>query len=150
MNMVKINPGTAQSKFEQAVTDEIGVLTDTDAKDIAYYQEQNACALWRIGNEWHDIRLGASFENILKRYNHPLLTRWFDTNAYPIKEKSTGIQAPIDVYGVRTVSACVTAIPQARTKAVMAHSRLCRANSNICISLSSNAPRVSSCWPRLL
>lgn len=74
----------------------------TDAKDIAYYQEQNACALWRIGNEWHDIRLGASFENILKRYNHPLLTRWFDTNAYPIKEKSTGIQAPIDVYGVRT------------------------------------------------
>lgn len=28
MNMVKINPGTAQSKFEQAVTDEIGVLTD--------------------------------------------------------------------------------------------------------------------------
>ena len=58
--------------------------------------------MWRIGNEWHDIRLGASFENILKRYNHPLLTRWFDTNAYPIKEKSTGIQAPIDVYGVRT------------------------------------------------
>ena len=52
MNMVKINPGTAQSKFEQAVTDEIGVLTDTDAKDIVYYQEQNACALWRIGNEW--------------------------------------------------------------------------------------------------
>lgn len=44
MNMVKINPGTAQSKFEQAVTDEIGVLTDTDAKDIAYYPERNACA----------------------------------------------------------------------------------------------------------
>ena len=33
MNMVKYNAGTAQMRFEQAVTDEIGVLTDTDAKD---------------------------------------------------------------------------------------------------------------------
>ncbi len=102
MNMVKYDAGTAQMKFEQAVTDDVGVLTESDARDVAYYQEQNACALWQIGNSWHDIRLGASLENILKRYNHPLLTRWFDTNAYPIKEKASGIQAPIDVYGVRT------------------------------------------------
>lgn len=101
MNIVKYDAGTAQQKFEQAVTDDIGVLNETDARDIAYYQEQNACCLWTLGNSWHDIRLGATLENILKRYNHPLLTRWFDTNSYPIKEKGSGIQAPIDVYGVR-------------------------------------------------
>lgn len=101
MNIVKYDAGTAQQKFEQAVTDDIGVLNETDARDIAYYQEQNACCLWTLGNSWHDIRLGATLENILKRYKHPLLTRWFDTNSYPIKEKGSGIQAPIDVYGVR-------------------------------------------------
>ncbi|WP_273390375.1 SusD/RagB family nutrient-binding outer membrane lipoprotein [Barnesiella viscericola] len=101
MNIVKYDASTAQQKFEQAVTDDIGVLNETDARDIAYYQEQNACCLWTLGNSWHDIRLGATLENILKRYNHPLLTRWFDTNSYPIKEKGSGIQAPIDVYGVR-------------------------------------------------
>lgn len=101
MNIVKYDEGTAKMKFEQAVTDDVGVLNETDARDIAYYQEQNACALWTLGNSWHDIRLGATLENILKRYNHPLLTRWFDTNSYPIKEKTSGIQAPFSVYGVR-------------------------------------------------
>lgn len=101
MNIVKYDEAKAQTKFEEAVSDEIGVLTELDERDIAYYQEQNACALWTLGNSWHDIRLGASLENILKRYNHPLLTRWFDTNAYPIKDKASGAQAPIDVYGVR-------------------------------------------------
>ncbi len=101
MNIVKYDAGTAQQKFEQAVTDDIGVLSETDARDIAYYQEQNACSWYVLGNSWNDIRLGASLENILKRCNHPLLTRWFDTNAYTIKDKSSGIAAPIDVYGVR-------------------------------------------------
>lgn len=101
LNMVKYDASMAQTKFEEAVTDELGVLTEADSKDVAYYQEQNACALWALGNSWNDIRLGATLENIMKRYNHPLLTRWFDTNAYPIKDKASGIQAPIDVYGVR-------------------------------------------------
>ena len=60
MNMVKINPGTARSNLNK-LSPTKSCLTNTDAKDIAYYQEQNR-ALWRIGNEWHDIRLGASFE----------------------------------------------------------------------------------------
>ena len=38
----------------------------------------------------------------MKIFSNVTITRCFDTNAYPIKEKSTGIQAPIDVYGVRT------------------------------------------------
>ena len=40
-------------------------------------------------------------ENILKHFGNPLLTRWFDTNAYPIKDKNSGVAAPIDVYGMR-------------------------------------------------
>ena len=41
-----------------------------------------------------DLRLGASLENFLKHFGNPLLTRWFDTNAYPIKDKNSGVAAP--------------------------------------------------------
>ena len=102
MNIVKYDVGKAQQKAEEAVTDEIGVLTLNDDKDIAYYPTSEiSCCLWRICNEWHDLRLGASLENILKHFENPLLTRWFDTNAYPIKDKNSGVAAPIDVYGMR-------------------------------------------------
>ena len=102
MNIVKYDVGKAQQKAEEAVADEIGVLTLNDDKDIAYYPTSEiSCCLWRICNEWHDLRLGASLENILKHFGNPLLTRWFDTNAYPIKDKNSGVAAPIDVYGMR-------------------------------------------------
>lgn len=102
MNIVKYDVGKAQQKAEEAVADEIGVLTLNDDKDIAYYPTSEiSCCLWRICNEWHDLRLGASLENILKHFENPLLTRWFDTNAYPIKDKNSGVAAPIDVYGMR-------------------------------------------------
>ena len=35
MNIVKYDAGTAQAKFEQAVNDDIGVLSEADARDIA-------------------------------------------------------------------------------------------------------------------
>lgn len=102
MNIVKYDVGKAQQKAEEAVADEIGVLTLNDDKDIAYYPTSEiSCCLWRICNEWHDLRLGASLENILKHFGNPLLTRWFDTNAYPIKDKNSGVAAPIGVYGMR-------------------------------------------------
>ena len=144
MNIVKYDAGTAQQKFEQAVTDDIGVLSETDARDIAYYQEQNACSWYVLGNSWNDIRLGASLENILKRCNHPLLTRWFDTNAYTIKDKSSGIAAPIDVYGVRAGINMRNTIPPVRTRAVTVLLPLLRVSSNICTSPSSNVLRACS------
>lgn len=102
MNIVKYDAAKAQQKAEEAVADEIGVLTEHDDKDIAYYPTTEvACCLWNICNNWNDLRLNASLENILKHFENPLLTSWFDTNAYPIKDKSTGIVAPIDVYGMR-------------------------------------------------
>ncbi len=103
MNIVNVDAAKAQQLAEAAVNDEIGVLTEASPRDLAYYMtDYNATNVWYfIGNTWHDIRLGASLENIMKHFNHPLLNRWFDTNSYPIKEKNSGVQAPIDVYGVR-------------------------------------------------
>ncbi len=103
MNIVKYDAALAQQKAEEAVADEIGVLTANDPRDLAYYvEEYNASNVWWfMGNQWHDIRLGASLENILKHFNHPLMRRWFDSNAYAIKDKNTGIQASSDVYGMR-------------------------------------------------
>ncbi len=103
MNIVDYDATMAQAKAEEAVNDEIGVLTENDPRDLAYYMEDyNASNVWWfMGNQWHDIRLGASLENILKHFNHPLLSRWFDTSAYAIKDKNTGVQAVPDIYGMR-------------------------------------------------
>ena len=102
MNIVKYDAGKAQQKAEEAVADEIGVLTEHDDKDIAYYPAgETVCCLWKICNTWNDLRLNASLENILKHFENPLLTEWFDSNPSPIKDKNSGIVAPIDVYGMR-------------------------------------------------
>ncbi len=103
MNIVDYDAAVAQQKAEEAVNDDIGVLTENDPRDLAYYMEDyNASNVWWfMGNQWHDIRLGASLENILKHFNHPLLSRWFDTSAYAIKDKNTGVQATPDIYGMR-------------------------------------------------
>ncbi len=103
MNIVDYDAAMAQQKAEEAVADDIGVLTENDPRDLAYYMEDYLASnvWWFMGNQWHDIRLGASFENILKHFNHPLLPRWFDANAYAIKDKNTGNQAKSDIYGMR-------------------------------------------------
>lgn len=77
MNIVKYDAGKAQQKAEEAVADEIGVLTEHDDKDIAYYPAgETVCCLWKICNTWNDLRLNASLENILKHFENPLLTEW--------------------------------------------------------------------------
>lgn len=92
---------TAQAIAEEAVADEIGVLLPTDDIDIAYrsYNSWTACVFF-IGNSWNDIRLCASFENIMKHFNNPILEVLFDENSYPIKNKQ-GVTAPNGIYGVR-------------------------------------------------
>lgn len=103
MNIVKYDATKAQQKAEEAVADEIGVLTEKDDKDIAYYPiSETSCCLWFISNSWNDLRLNASLENILKHFRNPLLTRWFDTSPVNIVDKNTGIPAAIDVYGMRS------------------------------------------------
>ncbi len=104
MNIVKSHPDVAEAKYKEAINDEIGVLTADDPRDLAYYMEDyNASNVWYfISVSWNDIRLGASLENILKHFNHPLTYRWFDRNANPITDKFTGIQyMDADVLGMR-------------------------------------------------
>lgn len=95
-------PFTARAIAEEAVKDEIGVLRDGD-RDIGWKgpgAQTRQCAVYQIGENWDDIRLNASMENILKHFNSPLLTEWFDSGANPIKD-SNGVTAPTGIYGVR-------------------------------------------------
>lgn len=92
-------PFNSQKIAEEAVAD--GVLTDNDARDIAYYSGDTwTSCLYFISNTWNDLRLCASLENILKHFNCPLMNVWFDENSYVIKN-SSGVRAPNGVYGVR-------------------------------------------------
>lgn len=103
MNIVKYDPAKAQERAEAAVNDPYGVLTNADSHDLGYYQQTHDCCLYFICNSWHDLRLSASLENIMKHFKHPLLYRWFDINSYAIADKQSGIQTPsgTDVFGVR-------------------------------------------------
>lgn len=93
-------PFVARKIAEEAVGDEIGVLMPGD-RDIAYVSNGTwtACVYF-MGKTWNDIRLNASFENILKHFNCPLLEAWYEENSAPIKNKS-GVQGPNGIYGVR-------------------------------------------------
>ena len=72
LNMVKVNPGDAQTIAESAANDEIGLLTEDfglPTDNGSTYQHP----LHKISAEWEDSRLGAYLENIMKRYNNPLI-----------------------------------------------------------------------------
>ncbi|MEG0950119.1 MAG: SusD/RagB family nutrient-binding outer membrane lipoprotein [Bacteroidales bacterium] len=108
MNIVKSHPALAQEQAQAAVNDEIGVFDETqDMYDFGYYYEQGSLGdhpLYFIAKSWLDIRLGASLENILKRYENPLLGIWFNKNSNPINTSSntfSGIGANQDYIGIR-------------------------------------------------
>lgn len=106
MNIVKYDAAKAQLYAETAVNDEVGVLTENDAYDIGYYYEDTADGhpLYTISKSWMDTRLGASLENIMKRYENPLLGIWFDRNAAAINTNTgsfSGIGVNQDYVGIR-------------------------------------------------
>lgn len=107
LNMVKVEPLRAKLEAEAAVNDEIGVLQYSD-KDIAFDDinsgSKSEHPLYSISVGWDDIRLGGSLENILKRYNSPLLEKWFAMNPYAIKDKNgnlSGFDANSGYFGIR-------------------------------------------------
>lgn len=104
MNMVKIDPAKAQAVAESAVNDEIGVFQYGD-DDFGYPNDgKSEHPLYGITTTWNDSRLGASLENILKRYENPLIDVWFSKNSAAIKDRATGLQmlpAKSEVVGIR-------------------------------------------------
>lgn len=94
-------PFIARNIAEEAVADEIGVLSDTDDRDVAHHSGDTwNCVFYMLNYDWNDTRLGASLENILKHFNSPLLSCWFSPNTHQIKTPS-GKVAPTGIYGVR-------------------------------------------------
>lgn len=94
-------PFVAQHIAEEAVADPIGVLTAEDDIDIAYRSYDTwTCCLYFMGKSWNDIRLNASYENIMKHFNNPVLAIQFDENGGAIKSDA-GIMGPNGIYGVR-------------------------------------------------
>lgn len=93
-------PFVSKAIAEEAVAD--GVLLPTDDIDIAYRSNQSwTCCLYFMGNSWNDIRLNASYENILKHFNSPLLGILMCENRGSIKSDA-GIMGPNGIFGVRT------------------------------------------------
>lgn len=101
MNIVKYDPDKAQLQAEKAVQE--GVFDETDARDMGYYFEQTNTthSLYKICHSWNDLRLGASLENIMKHFDHPLFTKIFSGGSYTITDKFTGVAAATGIYGIR-------------------------------------------------
>lgn len=93
LNMVKYDESKARTIAEEAVNDDIGVLQYAD-DDFALPDGGGTRQhpLYRISYTWNDYRLGASLENILKRYGQDkettLIGKWFEKNNSAIKTSS--------------------------------------------------------------
>lgn len=86
MNIVKAEPELAKKWAEQAV--QSGLIETTGQQFLLSPQVLGfSHPLIEISNSWNDTRLNASFETILKAYNHPLLGFMFTKNSDPIINK---------------------------------------------------------------
>lgn len=100
MNLSRNFDGEARALAEEALNDEIGVLTEADPYDIAYYYHNNN-SWYFISQTWGDIRLNANLESIMKHFNNPLLGVWFDTLGATVKDKLTGVSTSGEIAGMR-------------------------------------------------
>lgn len=90
ITMANVKPDKAREIAERVVNMDPGVLDESD-DDIAFSAEENLQVfpggeqgqnnpLFSIANSWNDTRLHANLENVLKRYDHPLLQHFFVKN----------------------------------------------------------------------
>lgn len=85
MHISVVAPEKAKAIAKEAL--QSGVLVSTD-KNIEYdiTLEGKRNPLEFISSVWKDTRLNASFENLLRRMNSPMLAKWFDKNYDDIKD----------------------------------------------------------------
>ena len=100
MNLSRNFDAEARALAEEALNDEIGVLTEADPYDIAYYYH-NTNSWYFLSQTWGDIRLNANLESIMKHFNNPLLGIWFDTLGATVKDKLTGVSTSGEIAGMR-------------------------------------------------
>lgn len=100
MNLSRNFEDEAKALAESALNDEVGVLNETDPRDIAYYYRNNN-SWYFISQTWGDIRLNANLESIMKHFNNPLLGVWFDTLGAAVKDKNTGVTTTNEYAGMR-------------------------------------------------
>lgn len=104
MNMVNADIAWAQQIAEEVMSDPLGVLLESDGDFKLPDDGQTEHPLYTISMTWNDCRLGGALENILKRYENPLLSKWFGTNSAAIKAKEGGaimLNANKDYVGIR-------------------------------------------------
>lgn len=85
MHMSTVAPDKAKAIAQEAIQ---GGVLELNDKNIEYdvTLEGKRHPLEFISSSWKDTRLNASFENLLKRMNSPMLSKWFDTNYDDIKD----------------------------------------------------------------
>ena len=97
----KPEPARALTIAQEAIAD--GVLDEDFGP--SFKKGQTAHPYYTISGEkmWNDSRLGASFENILKRTGSPLISRIFDKNIGAVSDINSGTKTKddTDYYGVR-------------------------------------------------
>ena len=103
MNMVKVEPELARTWAEEEV--QAGVIETWQQQfRMAPMEIGFSHPLMDISNLWNDTRLNASFESILKAYDHPALAFLFSTNSDAIVNESTGsvLPAKSKIVGLRS------------------------------------------------
>ena len=104
MNMVNADVTWAQQTAEEAVNDPVGLLLEQDGDFMLPDNGQTEHPLYGISMVWNDERLGAALENIMKRYENPLIGKWFNKNSATIKAKEGGaimLTSGRDYVGIR-------------------------------------------------
>lgn len=105
MYLAKPNPILAQQVATEAMSDEVGLLTEDFGPAFKQGNTQHPYYQISASNDggWADSRMNASFENILKRTGSPLIDKYFKKNLDKVTDKVTGTttKKDADYYGIR-------------------------------------------------
>jgi len=69
MRIVKANPGLAKTKFEEAVSDKVGLILTFN--DNFWFRFTGTHALWTMAASWNDCRMGSAHEEVLVGFEDP-------------------------------------------------------------------------------
>ena len=105
MYLAKPNPTLAEQVATEALSDEIGLLTEDFGPAFKQGNTQHPYYIISASNDggWADSRMNASLENIMKRTGSPLIDKYFKKNLDKITDKVTGAttKKDADYYGIR-------------------------------------------------